>query len=268
MSRLPEVAKPHRRLYPSDLSDREWEIIKPLLPLPQGFGRPRTVDLREILNGVFYVQRTGCQWEMLPHDFPHHGTVYKYFQKWERLGYGPKIHDTLRHQLREKLGRFEKSTVAIADSQSVETTEKRGVYGYDGGKKVKGRKRHLVVDSQGLMIGVLVTEGNAPERLGAATVISENSEELSQTEIVWVDGGYSGQNFARVVRQLCGAGVEVIKRLTDTFEILPKRWVVERTFGWLNRYRRLSKDYEMHVENSEAMIYGSLIRLMIRRLAS
>lgn len=142
------------------------------------------------------------------------------------------------------------------------------MYGYDGGKKVKGRKRHLVVDSQGLMIGVLVTEGNAPERLGAATVISENSEELCQTEIVWVDGGYSGQNFARVVRQLCGAGVEVIKRLTDTFEILPKRWVVERTFGWLNRYRRLSKDYEMHVENSEAMIYGSLIRLMIRRLAS
>ena len=118
------------------------------------------------------------------------------------------------------------------------------------------------------MIGVLVTEGNAPERLGAATVISENLVGFSQTEMVWVDGGYSGQNFARVVRQLCGAGVEVIKRIADTFEILPKRWVVERTFGWLNRYRRLSKDYEMHVENSEAMIYGSLIRLMIRRLAS
>ena len=126
MSRLPKVAKPDRRLYPSDLSDREWEIIKPLLPLPKGFGRPRTVDLREILNGVFYVQRTGCQWEMLPHDFPHHGTVYKYFQKWERLGVWQKIHDTLRHKLRAQLGRKEKSTVAIADSQSVETTEKRG----------------------------------------------------------------------------------------------------------------------------------------------
>ena len=126
MSRLPKVAKPDRRLYPSDLSDREWEIIKPLLPLPKGFGRPRTVDLREILNGVFYVQRTGCQWEMLPHDFPHHGTVYKYFQKWERLGVWQKIHDTLRHKLRAQLGRKETSTVAIADSQSVETTEKRG----------------------------------------------------------------------------------------------------------------------------------------------
>ena len=141
------------------------------------------------------------------------------------------------------------------------------MYGYDGGKKVKGRKRHIIVDSQGLMIGVLVTEGNTPERLGAATVILECQEELSNTEVVWVDGGYSGQNFARVVRQICGSAVEVIKRLTKDFEILPKRWVVERTFGWLNRYRRLSKDYEMHVENSEAMIYGSLIRLMIRRFA-
>ena len=126
MSRLPKVENPHRRLYPSDLSDREWEVIEPLLPAPKGFGRPRTVDLREILNAVFYVQRSGCQWEMLPHDFPHHGTVYKYFQKWERLGIWKKIHDTLRHQLREKLGRKVKSTVAIADSQSVETTEKRG----------------------------------------------------------------------------------------------------------------------------------------------
>lgn len=117
------------------------------------------------------------------------------------------------------------------------------------------------------MVGVLVTEGNAPERLGAATVILEHRKELSDTEVIWVDGGYSGQNFARVGRQICGAGVEVIKRINKAFEILPKRWVVERTFGWLNRYRRLSKDYETHVENSEAMIYGSLIRLMVRRFA-
>lgn len=126
MSRLPKVSNPHRRLYPSDLSDREWKVIKPLLPAPKGFGRPGTVNLREILNAIFYVQRSGCQWEMLPHDFPHHGTVYKYFQKWERLGIWKQIHDSLRHQLREKLGRKRKSTVAIADSQSVETTEKRG----------------------------------------------------------------------------------------------------------------------------------------------
>jgi len=124
------------------------------------------------------------------------------------------------------------------------------------------------VDSQGLVIGVLVSEANLSERIGAIVVLDEAREELSQTEVIWVDGGYSGANFARVVQQICGARVEVIERIAKTFEILPKRWLVERTFGWLNRYRRLSKDYELHSENSEAMIYGSLIRLMTRRLAT
>ncbi len=124
------------------------------------------------------------------------------------------------------------------------------------------------MDSQGLVIGVLVSEANLPERLGAVVVLDEAKEELSRTEVIWVDGGYSGENFARVVQQICGARVEVIERIAKTFEILPKRWLVERTFGWLNRYRRLSKDYELHSENSEAMIYGSLIRLMTRRLAA
>jgi putative transposase len=126
MSRLPEIANPHRRAYPSDLSDAEWEIIQPLLPTAKGFGHPRTVDLREILNAIFYVHRSGCQWEMLPHDLPPHGTVYKYFQKWERKGIWKQIHDQLRHKVRTQMGRTEKSSVAIADSQSVETTEKRG----------------------------------------------------------------------------------------------------------------------------------------------
>ncbi len=126
MSRLPKIANPHRKAYPSDLSDAEWELIKPLLPAAKGFGHPRTVDLREVLNGIFYVHRSGCQWEMLPHDFPPHTTVYKYFQKWERKGIWKQIHDHLRHSLRSQMGRSEKSTVAIADSQSVKTTEKRG----------------------------------------------------------------------------------------------------------------------------------------------
>ncbi len=166
------------------------------MPAPKGFGRPRTVDLREIFNAVFYVQRSGCQWEMLPHDFPHHGTVYKYFQKWERGGIWQKIHDSLRHQLREKIGRKEKSTVASALFTISRNDRKKGeVYGYDGGKKVKGRKRHLVVDSQGFIVGALVTEGNTPERLGAAMVILEHQEELSDPEVIWVDSGYSGQNF-------------------------------------------------------------------------
>jgi putative transposase len=144
------------------------------------------------------------------------------------------------------------------------------VYGFDGGKKVKGRKRHIVVDSQGLLIGVLVTEANASERLGAVIVLDEAIEELSKLEVVWVDQGYSGDNFAQAVKQVCGqqVRVEVIQRNSKTFERLPKRWIVERTFGWLNRFRRLSKDYELYTELSEAMIYGSLIRLMIKRMVS
>lgn len=144
------------------------------------------------------------------------------------------------------------------------------MYGYDGGKKVKGRKRHIVVDSQGLLIGVLVTEGNASERLGAIVVLDEALEKLSKLQVIWVDMGYSGKNFANAVAQVCGeqVRVEVIERTSKTFERLPQRWIVERTFGWLNRFRRLSKDYELYSEVSEAMIYGSLIRLMVRRLAA
>lgn len=144
------------------------------------------------------------------------------------------------------------------------------MYGYDGGKKVKGRKRHIVVDSQGLLIGVLVTEGNASERLGAIVVLDEAKEKLSKLQVIWVDMGYSGKNFANAVAQVCGeqVRVEVIERTSKTFERLPQRWIVERTFGWLNRFRRLSKDYELYSEVSEAMIYGSLIRLMVRRLAA
>lgn len=148
--------------------------------------------------------------------------------------------------------------------------KKGAVYGFDGGKKVKGRKRHIVVDSQGLLIGVLVTEANASERLGAIVVLDESVEELSRLSVVWVDQGYSGKNFAPAVKQVCGeqVQVEVIERTSKTFERLPKRWIVERTFGWLNRFRRLSKDYEVYTEVSEAMIYGSLIRLMVKRLAA
>jgi putative transposase len=144
------------------------------------------------------------------------------------------------------------------------------VYGFDGGKKVKGRKRHIIVDSQGFLIGVLVTEANASERLGAIAVLDESIEKLSKLKVVWVDQGYSGPNFAQAVKQVCGehVQVEVIERISKTFERLPKRWIVERTFGWLNRFRRLSKDYETYSETSEAMIYSALTRLMLKRLVA
>ena len=145
MSRLPEIANPKRKAYPSDMSDAEWSILQPLIPAGKGFGRPREVDFREILNAIFYVQRTGCQWEMLPHDLPPYATVYFYFRKWHRKGIWQQIHDQLRADLRQTMGKTIDSSLAMADSQSVKTTEKKGdVYGFDGGKKVKGRKRHLI----------------------------------------------------------------------------------------------------------------------------
>ena len=225
MSRLPEIANPQRPAYSIDLSDAEWKVLEPLLLQPKGSDRPRTVDLREILNAIFYLQRTGCQWEMLPHDLPLHGTVFKYFRKWRRKGIWRDIHDTLRHNLRREMGRESYSSVAIADSQSVKTTEKKGaVYGFDSGKKIKGRKRNIVVESQGLIIGVLVTEANASEQLGAVVVPHEEIDKLSRLEVIWVDQGYSGPNFKRAVQQVCGekARVEVIERESKEFEVLSR----------------------------------------------
>ncbi|MBD2653450.1 IS5 family transposase [Synechocystis sp. FACHB-383] len=271
MSSLPNVANVKRKPYVSGMSDAEWKIIEPKLPAHKGFGCPREVDLREIINAIFYVQRTGCQWEMLPHDFPPHQTVYKYFHKWQRKGIWQRIYDELRKEAREKTGRVPDSSVAMADSQSVKTTGKKGeVYGFDGGKKVKGRKRHIVVDSQGFILGLLVTEANASERLGAVVIFDELRQHLSSLEVIYLDQGYCGENFARAIRQVCGESVrlEVVKRSSKEFEVLAKRWVVERTFGCLNYYRRLSKDYELYTEISEAMIYGALIRIMLSRITS
>jgi transposase len=243
MTRLPEIANSLRKRYPSDLSDDEWEILQPLLPQPKGFGHPVEVDFREILNGIFYVQRTGCQWEMMPDELPPDSTVYNYFQKWQGQGVWQQRHDPVRQQLRTQLGRAEQSTVDKSGFSIRQDNGKKGeVYGYDGGKNVKGRKRHIVVDSQGLLIGVLVSKANASERLGAIVVLEEAKEKLSRLEVIWVDQGYSGKNFAPALRQVCAekVQVEVIERTSKAFEQLPKRWIVERTCGWLNRFQYFS----------------------------
>ncbi|MEM8831568.1 MAG: IS5 family transposase [Cyanobacteria bacterium P01_G01_bin.19] len=260
-----------RKPYKSDLTDAEWLIIEPLIPPAKKGGHPRTVEMREIMNGIFYVLKTGCSWEMLPHDLPPSSTVYSYFRLFQKQGVWQSINRQLRRRVRQGFGRSSKPTAASVDSQSVKNDRKKGeVYGFDGGKKVKGRKRHILVDTQGLILAVVVTEANAPERLFAVACLMEDVEELSQLELIWVDGGYTGKNLARVVKKLCNAEVEVIKRSDNSsgFQILPRRWVVERTFSWLVSSRRLCLDYELLPEVSEALIYTAMIRLMLRRLSA
>ncbi|MBD2536419.1 IS5 family transposase [Nostoc flagelliforme FACHB-838] len=260
-----------RKSYTTDLTDMEWEILSPLIPPAKEGGHPRTTDMREICNAIYYHLKTGCQWNMLPGDFPPSSTVYSYYRKWQRKGVWEKLNHTLRGQVRAKLGKSTQPSAIAADSQSVKTAGKKGdVYGFDGAKKVKGRKRQTIVDSQGLLLKVIVSEGNAPERVLAAYALMELLEErpelLEKVEVLWVDSGYDGDKFALCVWLMIQAHVEVIRRTEQEWKVLPKRWVVERTFGWLNQYRRLSKDYEHLSEMSEVAIYAVMTHIMLRRL--
>jgi len=255
-----------RAKYPTDLSNDQWEVIRPLLPKAKPGGRPRTVDLREVLNGIFYIVRGGIPWRMLPHDLPPWGTVHYYYWKWRRDGTWEAIQNALRTKVRHRDGRPKSPSAAIIDSQTIKTTEVGGPRGYDAGKKINGRKRHIVVDTMGMLLAVVVHSAGLQDRDGAKLVLAKLKGRFPRLQLIWADGAYEAVvGWAKAV---CGWVLELVRKPEGlrTFQVLPRRWVVERTFGWFNRCRRLSKDYERATGSSEAMIHLAMIHLMLRRL--
>ncbi len=270
-----------RRPYPSDLSDAEWELLAPLLAPPGRCGRPRKWPIRHVTDAIFSVLRSGCEWRMLPREFPPWQTVYYHFRQWHRLGTLRRAHDLLRGRIRVREGRDEQPSAAVIDSQAAKTTGAGGPErGDDGAKRLAGRKRQSLVDTTGLLLAAKVHGANLHDRDGGGHLLSaEVGKALPRLTLIWADAGYAGQ-FGQWADQERGWRIEVVYRpdrqarryglddgLPRGFQVVPRRWVVERTFAWLGQARRLSKDYERLPAMAEEMIDAAMSRIMLRRLA-
>ncbi|HET6244549.1 MAG: IS5 family transposase [Bacteroidetes bacterium] len=252
------------KTYPTNLTENQWQIIENIL----NDNRKRKHKLRDILDAIFYLLKTGCQWRMLPKEFAPYNTVYFYFRKWKHNGLIEEIHECIRGIIRKKSGREESPSAACIDSRSVKTTRSGGLYrGVDGGKKIKGRKQHIITDTMGLLLVVVVHAANIHDSQAAKDVINKLRGRFNRLTKIFADGGYRGE-LIEYVKKLFGWAIEIVLR-TDKekqFIVLPKRWVVERTFAWFESYRRLSKDFEYHTDTSETMIQLAMIRLMLNRI--
>lgn len=256
------------RTYPSDLTDQQWRLVRHLIPV-HPCGRPRKTSTRVVLDAIFYVLRTGCQWRFLPKDFPPKSTVWRYFDEWRQDGTLEAIHDRLREKVRKQEGRKRTPSAGSIDSQSVPATEGGEERGYDANKKVNGRKRHVVVDTVGLLLAVVVTAASADDGAAATKPLGKvTAEAFPRLRRVWADQKYHNHGLIAWVATNARYEVEVVRRPEGAkgFVVLPKRWVVERTFAWLKRCRRLTADREKTVRSSEAMIRLAMIRLMLHRL--
>lgn len=268
---VPQSLPVIRQQYDSDLSDEQWALVRDLIPTAKSNarvgGRPPTYDRREILNAILYVARTGCQWRLLPHDFPKWKTAYDYFVQWHDANVFEAINDRLRIKVRVRAGRNPEPSAGIIDSQSVKIVANIGFSGFDGAKKVNGRKRHIVTDTLGLLLEVVVHEANLSDRVSAETVLAKVRVQFKRIKTIFADQGYTGKLIA-LVRTKLRMTIEIIKRTeVRAFHILPRRWVVERTFGWFGFYRRLAKDYERYPRHSEAFVYIAMSNIMLHRLA-